>query len=61
MIADAIILALGVSWLSSIIGFQKALAVGVIPFLPAEALKIALATASLPLARGFLARRSKAD
>jgi biotin transport system substrate-specific component len=61
MIADAIILGLGVSWLSSIIGFQKALAVGVIPFLPAEALKIALATASLPLARGFLARRSKAD
>ncbi len=59
IIADTIILGLGVSWLSSIIGFQKALAVGVIPFLPAEALKIAVATASLPLARSFLSRQSK--
>ena len=53
---DLEILGLGVAWLSTLIGFEKALMVGVVPFLPAEALKIALAAASLPLVSRFTAR-----
>ena len=53
---DLVILGLGVAWLSTLIGFEKALMVGVVPFLPAEALKIALAAASLPLVSRFTAR-----
>ena len=45
VLADAIALALGVGWLSSLIGIDKAIAGGLLPFLPAEALKIVLATA----------------
>ncbi len=56
VVGDLAILGLGVAWLSTLIGFEKALMVGVVPFLPAEALKIALATASLPLVRRFTAR-----
>lgn len=61
IVADALILGLGFAWLSTLIGAEKALAVGVMPFLPAEALKVALATASMPLARAFLQRSVKAD
>jgi biotin transport system substrate-specific component len=53
IVADLIILALGVAWLSTLIGFDKAVMVGAVPFLPAEALKIALATASLFVVRRF--------
>ena len=56
VVGDLAILGLGVAWLSTLIGFEKAFMVGVVPFLPAEALKIALATASLPLVRRFTAR-----
>ena len=56
VVGDLAILGLGVAWLSTLIGFEKALMVGVLPFLPAEALKIALATASMPLVRRFTAR-----
>ncbi len=55
VVGDLAILGLGVAWLSTLIGFEKALMFGVVPFLPAEALKIALATASLPLVRRFTA------
>jgi biotin transport system substrate-specific component len=51
LLGDAIILALGVTWLSTLIGFDKALTAGLIVFLPAEALKIALATALMPVLR----------
>lgn len=46
---DALIFAMGAGWLSTLIGFEKAIAVGVVPFLPAEALKVALACAVLAL------------
>ena len=45
LIADSLAMALGVGWLSSLIGFDKAIAGGLVPFLPAEGLKIVLATA----------------
>jgi biotin transport system substrate-specific component len=51
LLGDAIIFALGVAWLSTLIGFEQALTAGFLVFLPAEALKIALATALTPLLR----------
>jgi biotin transport system substrate-specific component len=45
LLGDAIIMVLGTAWLSTLIGFEKALAAGLLIFLPAEALKITLATA----------------
>ena len=45
LVGDAIIMVLGTAWLSTLIGFEKALSAGFLIFLPAEALKIALATA----------------
>lgn len=40
----------GVAWLSVLIGFDKAVAVGLMPFLVGAVLKLALAAAVLPLA-----------
>jgi biotin transport system substrate-specific component len=45
LVGDAIIMVLGTAWLSTLIGVEKALSAGFLIFLPAEALKIALATA----------------
>jgi biotin transport system substrate-specific component len=53
----AVIFALGIGWLSSLIGFEKALAFGLMPFVYSEALKIALAAALMPLAWRFVASR----
>ncbi|BCX18840.1 MAG: biotin transporter BioY [Geminicoccaceae bacterium] len=58
LLGDLVIFAFGVSWLASLIGLEKAWAAGVVPFLPAEALKIALAMALLPLAWRLGERRS---
>lgn len=58
LLGDLVVLALGVSWLATLIGFEKAWAAGVLPFLPAEALKIALAMALLPLAWRVTSRNS---
>jgi len=52
---ELVLFALGVSWLAIAIGLQKAIAGGLMPFIPAEALKMALACAALDLAW----RRSK--
>jgi biotin transport system substrate-specific component len=45
LIADLLVFGAGVGWLSSLIGIDKAIKGGLLPFLPAEALKIVLATA----------------
>lgn len=47
--ADAVILACGVARLTLLIGWEKALAAGLMPFLLGEALKVALATAAVQL------------
>ena len=47
LLADALILGLGCGWLAVHVGFGKAMALGLVPFLQAEALKIALATATM--------------
>ena len=48
-IGEVIIFALGVGWLATFIGMDKAIAGGLIPFLTAEGFKIALAAVTLPL------------
>jgi biotin transport system substrate-specific component len=45
LLGDAIIMVLGTAWLATLIGFEKALFAGFLIFLPAEALKVTLATA----------------
>lgn len=56
MVAEAILFGLGIAWLANLVGFEKAIAAGLVPFLPGEVLKIAL---SIALIRGFwlVARR----
>lgn len=46
-LADALIFALGFGWLATLIGPARAWAGGVLPFLPGDALKIALVAALL--------------
>lgn len=54
--ASAICLAMGAAWLSGFVGVEKAIAAGVLPFLLGDALKSALAAATLMV----LARKGKA-
>lgn len=49
-LGTVIIFAFGLAWLSALIGFEKAIELGLMPFLPAAALKLALGAATLPLA-----------
>ena len=48
LIATSIIFILGVGYLGSVIGYDKALAGGLYPFLPSELFKISLAVAIIP-------------
>ena len=49
-LGTAVIFAGGLAWLSTFTGVEKALAVGMYPFLPGAVFKIALAVAVLPMA-----------
>ena len=49
-LGTAMIFGTGVAWLSALIGFEAAVANGLVPFLAGAALKIALAAAVLPFA-----------
>ena len=51
LLGDALIFTFGLAWLAPSFGLAKSLAVGLVPFLPAEAAKLALATALAPLLR----------
>ena len=48
VIGSIIIFALGIIYLGSIIGFQNAITAGLLPFIPSELFKIALAVALIP-------------
>ena len=53
-IGSIIIFVLGIIYLGSIIGYQKAIAAGLLPFIPSELFKIALAVAIIPsLSKNF--------
>ncbi len=48
LLGEALIYAPGIAWLAILFGSAKAVAVGLVPFLPAEACKLALAAATAP-------------
>ena len=53
-IGNVIIYLIGVIWLTNFIGIEKALAVGVLPFLYGDALKLIVAAVLMPLAWHFV-------
>ena len=48
LIGSIIIFTIGILYLGSIIGFEKAIVVGLMPFIPSEIFKIALAVTLIP-------------
>ena len=54
LIGSIIIFILGVGYLGSIIGYDKAISLGFLPFIPSELFKIALAVALIPLISKFI-------
>ncbi len=56
--ADVVLFAFGVLWLGTLLGWDKPiLAWGVLPFIPGEALKIALAAVGIPALWALVKRR----
>lgn len=51
LLGEALIYAPGIAWLAMLFGSAKAVAFGLVPFLPAEACKLALAAAAAPYLR----------
>ena len=60
-LGTVVIFGFGLAWLSTIIGTGKAIEFGLIPFLAAAALKIALAAALLPAMWHWIGRRNEAN
>ncbi len=54
LLASIIIFAFGIIYLGSIIGYEKAIQVGLLPFIPSEIFKIALAVAIIPTLHNFV-------
>ena len=46
---NSVIYVIGLIWLANFVGFEKAVAFGLVPFLFGDLVKIILATATLPL------------
>jgi len=59
-LGTCIFFALGVAWLSVLIGFDRAIAAGLMPFVPGAVVKLALAAATLP-AIWYAVRRIRRD
>ena len=57
LIGTLIIFLCGYTWLSGFIGFEKALILGVLPFVWSELFKIGLATVALPVLWSFIGRK----
>lgn len=57
VLANAMILALGAAWLATFVGFEKAVALGVTPFILGGLLKAALAACGIEAARRHLPLR----
>jgi len=56
LIALAVIYFGGWSWLALLVGARRALAIGIMPFIVADLVKIAIAAALLPYAQRLVAR-----
>ena len=53
---NVVIYVFGLVWLSNFVGMEKAIDFGMVPFLFGDLMKIALATATLPMIWKFLNR-----
>jgi biotin transport system substrate-specific component len=54
LIGQSVIFLFGLPWLGYVIGFDRVLTAGLLPFIPGEIIKIALAAGLLPAAWNFL-------
>ena len=59
LIGIAIIYACGVTWLSQLIGLEKAVSIGILPFLYGDALKLVIASLGMPLGWSFVNKMMK--
>lgn len=59
LVGTAVIFAGGLAWLSYLIGFQKAVAVGFTPFIFSESAKIILAAVAMPICWRFIRVKEK--
>jgi biotin transport system substrate-specific component len=57
LVATAAIYVLGAGWLATMIGFEKAVTFGIVPFLPGDLVKLLLVTALAATGLGALRRR----
>ena len=55
---NLVIYVCGVAWLGTVIGYERVMSAGVLPFLLGDGIKIALGTALLPACWKFLGHRS---
>lgn len=60
-LSSFVIFAFGVTWLSSFIGFSKAIEFGFFPFLPGDVFKTVVAALLLPQGWKYFGKRSQAD
>ncbi|MPV86715.1 biotin transporter BioY [Ostreibacterium oceani] len=60
-LGTAVIYLFGGAWLSLLIGVEKALAAGIIPFIPGEIVKIVLACAVMPLVWKWVSKSRAAN
>lgn len=60
-LSSFVIFAFGVSWLSSFIGFGKAVELGFLPFLPGDVIKTVIAALLLPQGWKYFGKRSQAE
>ncbi len=58
LIGTAVIFAGGLAWLGTLIGFEKAVAVGFMPFILSESVKIVLAALAMPVCWRLLGGKS---
>jgi biotin transport system substrate-specific component len=59
-LSSFVIFAFGVTWLSSFIGFGKAVELGFLPFLPGDVIKTVIAALLLPQGWKYFGKRSQA-
>ena len=52
--SNILLFAFGIIYLGAIIGYEKAIQVGLLPFIPSEIFKIALAVAIIPTLHNFV-------
>ena len=57
LLAEAVMMAMGFAWLSSLIGVEKAWLFGVVPFIVPDLIKVALASAVVPAVWAVLGRK----